>query len=278
MADIYPAEAWPSDAEISQLDGTTDQATGLPYIARGTGPTSDPPLEIQYNRAQQRLKKILAPWNQGRVVDEGNGKIGVFPLDYWLGGQIRHFSGATGQAITSDGSWAVYLDKDGVLQITETWPSSGEIYLPLAEVYLSNGSLSIVDCRPMAAFRICREPLMWPLVATLQFTIGGEVNDQTDVTVQVVDAEGQAVSDYFEVHLWLSDSQYGGETSSAPDGGVSVQTGTLLVEESAAKRWRVLSDANGQVVMRITHSGIATWYVNGQVGGKIVASGAVSFQ
>jgi len=277
MSDIYPAEAWPSESDVSKLDGTTDQATGLPYIAKGTGPTSDPPLEIQYNRAQQRLKTILSPWNQGRVVNEGGGKIGVYPIDYWMDDQMQHFTGATGVSVPGEGSWVVYVDRDGQLQVAMYWPADGSSYLPLAIVYLSGGQVSVNDVRPYAAFRISRDPLLWPLVADLNISVGAESNDQIDVTIQVVDAAGSALAEVFEVHCWLADSAYGEETAAGPDGGVSVVTGTLLVAETPGKRWRLISDSGGQVGLRLSESGAATWYLNGQIGGRVVASGAITF-
>jgi len=49
---IYPNEVWPAETTVLQVDGTTDIRTGLPFIAKGTGPTSSPSYEVQYNRRQ----------------------------------------------------------------------------------------------------------------------------------------------------------------------------------------------------------------------------------
>ena len=278
MPDIYPAEVWPSEIEIVKLDGTSHEATGLPFIAKGVGPTSEPPLEIQYNRAQQRLKTILATWNQGRVVYEGNGKIGVYPIDYTLDDVMLRFEGATDVSLPSEeGGWTVYIDENRQLQIGTFWPLEGS-YAPLAFVYrASGGEVTITDARSFMAFRTSREALLWPLVASLDISGGAESSDQIDVTISVVDAAGDGLADRFEVHAWLADAQYGAETATAPSGGVSVQTGTLLDEPTTNKRWRLISDANGQLVLRLTESGAATWYLNAQVCGKIIASDAITF-
>ena len=71
MADVYPNEAYPSDASVALLDGTTEQKTGLAYIAKGVGPASEPSYEIQYNRRQRRENHRLAVVTEGLVVDEG---------------------------------------------------------------------------------------------------------------------------------------------------------------------------------------------------------------
>lgn len=151
---IYPNEAWPVDAVVEALDGTTDLNTGLPYIAKGTGPTSVPSLEVQYNRRLQRLNTILAPWRQGMVVDEGDLRIGVYPIEFTLGGERLCFVGATGVAVADNTSCVVYVDSDCNLQVDADWPTNVTSYLPLATVTSVNGQLLIVDRRPLASFHI----------------------------------------------------------------------------------------------------------------------------
>lgn len=150
----YPNETWSADSVIEALDGTTDQSTGLPYIAKGTGPTSVPSLEVQYNRRLERLNKILAPWRQGMVVDEGNLTIGVYPIEFTRAGQHLCYSGATGVSVTDDTAKVVYLDSSSNLQIADQWPTDLTSYLPLASVTANGGELLIQDRRPLAAFYI----------------------------------------------------------------------------------------------------------------------------
>ena len=90
----YPNERFPGDSTIEALDGTTDALTGLSYVAKGVNPTSTPAYEVQYNRRLQRQNAILASARQGMVVDEGSLKIGVYPIDYTLGGTRKNFAGA----------------------------------------------------------------------------------------------------------------------------------------------------------------------------------------
>lgn len=150
----YPNEAWPADAVVEALDGGTDLLTGLPYIAKGTGPTSVPSLEVQYNRREQRLNAILAGWRQGMVVDEGGFKIGVYPISYTLGGARRAFNGASGVAVPQNAVKVVYLDSSGTLIVGDTWPADVTAFLPLAIVDTFDNPIAIEDARVLTAFHV----------------------------------------------------------------------------------------------------------------------------
>ncbi len=151
---VFPVERWPADVDVEALDGTTAVETGLPYIAKGTGPTSIPSYEVQYNRREARLNRILAGWRQGMVVDEGDLHIGVYPIAYTLGGYRRVFLGASGVAVPDDAVRVVYLDGAGVLQVAEAWPADVTAHLPLAVVEALAGQVTIVDMRTEAAFHV----------------------------------------------------------------------------------------------------------------------------
>lgn len=149
----YPQEIWPGDAGIELLDGSTDAATGLPYIAKGTGPGSIPTYEVQYNRRQQRENRILALARAGMVVDEGGLRLGVYPLRGTLGGGQIEFPGASGLSVPDNATRVVYLDTAGQLQVASAWPTDLCSYLPLAEVVSAAGGLSISDRRSLAVFQ-----------------------------------------------------------------------------------------------------------------------------
>lgn len=148
-ADTYPTEAWPSDATVQALDGTSDSTTGLPYIARGTNPTSTPPLQIQYHRRELRANTILAAANGLRVVKESTPlRIGVFPGDYVMNGARARFEGATDQAVSAvAGTYLVWVDAANALQIGAAWPADVSQFVPLAEVVVAAGSISSVADR-----------------------------------------------------------------------------------------------------------------------------------
>jgi hypothetical protein len=147
MSVVYPNESWPGDTEVVSLDGTTDVSTGLPYIAKGTSPSSVPSYEIQYNRRLSRQNSILALLRQGMVVDEGGLKIGVYPITFLSQGSWQTFEGATGVSVPDDDSVQVYLDTAGVLQTAALWPADNTTFLPLASVDAAGGELTITDRR-----------------------------------------------------------------------------------------------------------------------------------
>lgn len=154
MSLIYPNEAWPADSAVAAVDGTVDAVTGLPFIAKGTGPTSSPSYEIQYNRRQIRENRILAGWRQGMVVDESGLEIGVYPIAFTLGGQRLAFDGASGVSVPDDASRVVYLNASAVLQVAADWPGELASYLPLASVVTASGQMSITDRRGWSAFEV----------------------------------------------------------------------------------------------------------------------------
>jgi len=154
MPTTYPNEAWTADGGVEQLDGTNDAATGLPFVPKGTGPTSAPTYEVQYNRRLERQNRILAPWRQLQVVDEGGLKIGVYPGAYTLGGVRKTFDGATNQAVADSSTKYAYLDSSNTLQIADTEPTDLTTFLPLAEVQTAGGVMTLTDRRLLSAFHI----------------------------------------------------------------------------------------------------------------------------
>lgn len=151
---IYPNEAWPADSTVLSVDGGLDARTGLPFIAKGTGPTSNPSYEIQYNRRQMRENSILAGWRQGMVVNEGGLNIGVYPISLTIAGARNAFEGATGIAVPDNTTRMVYLDTAAELHLAEAWPADPADYLPLAEITSEHGSVHIEDRRMCAVFDV----------------------------------------------------------------------------------------------------------------------------
>jgi len=143
MADQLPNEVFPAAAAVALLDGTLDPATGLPYIARGTGPASVPSYEVQYNRRLLRQNRRLALITEGLVVDKGGLTFGVYPFDYRLGGSFHRFEGATQQALPDNATRYVYVDSANHLQIAASEPADLTAFVPLARVVAASGSLTI---------------------------------------------------------------------------------------------------------------------------------------
>ena len=115
-------------------------------------------------------------------------------------------------------------------------------------------------------------------IPNVNISVGSESGDAIDVSVQFRDAANNSLAERCCFRAWLSDSQGGGETATAPDGAVTWSTGTDLDEKTAKKAWRVvMTDASGAAVLAITESGEATWYLHVVFDGKVYISGAITF-
>ncbi len=150
----YPNEAFPAEATTLALNGQTDVATGLPYVARGVNANSQPSYEVQFNRRQERQNGILGALRQGMVVDEGSLNIGVYPIAYTLGATRKSFDGATGVAVADDTTRKVYIDSSNALQVAASYPGGVTSYLPLATIVAASGTLTIQDDRVMTIFTV----------------------------------------------------------------------------------------------------------------------------
>lgn len=150
----YPTEQYPHDSAILELNGQTDEATGLDYVARGTSANSTPPYEVQYNRRLQRANGILAALRQGMVVDEGNLKFGVYPIEYRLGGTAKSFDGATDQSLDDDETTFVWLNSSNALTTGASFPGDPATFLPLAKIVTASGQATITDLRTLALFDV----------------------------------------------------------------------------------------------------------------------------
>ncbi|MCP4590804.1 MAG: hypothetical protein GY842_08665 [bacterium] len=141
----YPDEVHPSDSAVEALDGTIDAATGLTYIAKGVGPNSSPTYEVQYNRRLLRENAVLSTMNQGRVVDEGDLSIGVFPIVYYYQNVRKAFPGATGQAVADDSTVYVWIDGSNALQTGGAFPGDTKTFLALAKVVTADGDITTIE-------------------------------------------------------------------------------------------------------------------------------------
>lgn len=273
MADIYPNEAYPADAAVSQLDGTMDPATGLSYIAKGTGPASVPSYEIQYNRREQRANARLGIATEGRVVDEGGLAVGVYPCNYTLGDQRKRFAGATAQSVPDDATRHIYIDAANALQIAAAYPSDAATFIPLARVVTSGGAMTIETQTGHARL------LAAPPHPMLALTAGAEAADTIAGTVQLEDAAGNALARRWVGEIWLSDTAFGDLAAVAPDGGMAVTTGQQLGADVVTdKHLRVISDASGVVVASVTDSGSPTFHVIASAAGVVgPAAVAITF-
>lgn len=152
MTDTYPSEADKSTDVYNALPGTTHAGTQIDYPSNA-GPTTSPTLKVVLMELFDKMLNRLTAPTQGLVVRESSTQIGVYPLDYYLNGVRTHFAGATGQTISGNGTWYVYLDSDNTLQVGSSgFPDDGGAAFPLAEVVMASGAIAtdaITDKRPL---------------------------------------------------------------------------------------------------------------------------------
>lgn len=154
MATIYPNPAFPADAVLEALGGTTDQDTGLVYLPVGTAPTSVPTLTIQFRRIEHRLRQLLTIYNEGRVVDEGSLDFGVYPMQFRIAGADKTFNGATNQAAADDSTIFVWLDSTPTLQTGGAFPGDLTTFAPLAKIVTASGVMTVTDERRRSLFAV----------------------------------------------------------------------------------------------------------------------------
>lgn len=108
--------------------------------------------------------------------------------------------------------------------------------------------------------------------ASLTFTpaAGAGGSNISNVTVQVVDSNGNAVAGVFNLDLWLSDAATGaGLTATLASGTVVAgAAGTDLGDFTAKKAKHVQTNAAGQYVLAITDTAKTHFYPCGQVPGR----------
>ncbi len=113
------------------------------------------------------------------------------------------------------------------------------------------------------------------IVGTPSITVAAQSSTHRDATIQLKDGSATALAAKAVARVWLSDAAGGAATASAPAGGLSFTTGTVVGTETANKVVDVISDATGVIVARLTDatgSISTTWYVNVAIGNEVVSA------
>lgn len=116
--------------------------------------------------------------------------------------------------------------------------------------------------------------------AAAGFVIGAEAGNVINVAIQLKDADAADLAARGAVHAYLSDDANGDSiVAAAPDGGVAIGTDGLAIPLVAGKAFLLVSEADGDVDLNITHAaGAKTAYlILVMPNGKLVASGAITF-
>lgn len=96
---------------------------------------------------------------------------------------------------------------------------------------------------------------------SVAFTVGEEVGDVRNISVQVKDANGNNLTEPVSLTAYLSDDADGSSvTSSAPD-TVAIGTDGLAIPLVADKVFQLVTEDDGHLDLDITEDGSATWYL-----------------
>ena len=104
---------------------------------------------------------------------------------------------------------------------------------------------------------------------------GDEIADKRIFSIQLTDADGNALAARALVRVWISDADYG-----APDATgntVTIDTGTEYAEELANAAYRVISNAAGLIEVGVAISGAASRYCLAEIEGLVVSSGQITW-
>jgi hypothetical protein len=115
--------------------------------------------------------------------------------------------------------------------------------------------------------------------AAVEYSVGTEAANVINVALQFQDANGIDVAVPVGCKFYLADDSAGlTPSATAPDGGIAIGTDGALIEWAANLSGIVVSEADGDVDIDITESGVATWYLVVVLpNGKLDVSAAITF-
>lgn len=111
-------------------------------------------------------------------------------------------------------------------------------------------------------------------------TVGAEAGNAITVAIQLKDANSADLAVRSSLFAYLSDDANGDSiVATAPDGGVAAGTDGVLIPVVADKAFHLVSEADGDIDVAITHAaGAKTVYLILVLpNGKLKASGAITF-
>lgn len=136
----YPTRPYPSSLPGN---GTTDQQTGLHYITTNLSKLTTPTLETANDRNTQRMAENTRVATEGLVVRDGTLKVGVYPINYTLGGVHKSYAGSAENVLLNATTYSIYLNSSNVLVLgTGGFPADVTTFYRLATVVTSGGDIS----------------------------------------------------------------------------------------------------------------------------------------
>ena len=114
-------------------------------------------------------------------------------------------------------------------------------------------------------------------IASATITVGAEAANVINVAIQLKDAAAADLARRGFVQAYLSDDANGDSiVATAPD-TVAIGTDGLYIPLISAKRFDLVSEADGDIDINITKSGADTFYLVLIIGDKLTVSGAITF-
>ncbi len=286
-------EVFPENSYLENLSGLTDSITGVYYPAKGEG------LDwyVSFVKCIYRLVRNVSVCSGLRVYKISDLGFAIKDGMFFDGNTFREYDDTVEYSLTDNATNYIYIKADGSVVVNTTgFPSpESERHIRLATIITSNGNYTdddITDYRGSSVWSVIgpvaniadgavdSETLadsVADAIPQVSVSVGTENSDTIPVTVQVQDIQGNNLSGRFLIRVWLSDTQYGGECSTAPNGGTSWSVGTVLETQTADKRWLVITDGTGKATIDITDTGTPTFYLNVELDGRIYVSNPITF-
>lgn len=242
------------------------------------------PAMVHYIRQAHTLMRLCSAVGGGKVykdsTDEDN-EFSIAAISVVKAGSVVTLAGSVNNALSGgDVAHYVYIDLSSspALTINTTgWPTT--THVRIATITLSGGAWdwdNFVDHRHAHALHPAYDvsgSLAAPTV-TVATENATPDPDEIEVTIQVVDAAGNAVSGEHLLDVWLSETAKSAALATTAPTSVSIDAGAAL--ETLDKHWRIVTDSTGQAVLTLGSNGTETWHINAAVGGKI-GTGEVTF-
>lgn len=286
-------ELFPENSYLEGLSGLTDPITGVYYPVKGEG------LDwyVSFVKCIYRLVRNLYVCSGLRVYKVSNLSFCVKGGIFFDENELREYNDLEEYELEDNATNYIYMLPDGTVEVsTEGFPQPEEVrHIRLAIITTSNGGYTdddIIDCRALSIWKVAgptgnikdgainKDKLAAPVAGFLpeiELTVGEENLDTIRVDIQVKDIQENNLAGRFLLRVWLSDVAYGGECAAAPTAGVSWPVGEVLEEQTVGKRWLVITDENGAAAVDITESGVASFYLNVELDGRIYVSELISF-
>ncbi len=269
MTELYPA-----DEQLNAFSGTNDDEQGVLFI-----PIGQSPYHTHFYRMLYRLLDVARRAGDLRVYKDGELTFGVRAGRFADGDALREFPGATAQPLTNNAANSIYLDASGTLHVsTDGFPSPSEApHVPLAAIATAVGTYAhadITDLRGRALLRLCdglsaaAAQNLTALCTQLQLSAGVQADHTRTVSLQVLDAAGNALPGRFTVRVWIASAPFG-----APEAaGHTVSNPTALLREIAADAdYELLTDSSGAASFDLTDADGGTWSVCAALAGRAIS-------